>query len=1076
MQLLQHYRIFPSVLFMKKMTRVLVLVNLFLIISLEGLGQCVNPPTISLSSTGRSTCGITPVTVNSNIFGGSATNVTITENGSGSVSPVTATTSPFSFTYTPRSADIGRIVVITVTTNNPLGLPCVAARATYTLTVNVIPSAPAVVTITHPTCSVATGSVVLSGLPSAGTWIITRTPGGVATTGTGTSVTISGLPAGSFTFTVTSSVGCTSQASSVVVINAQPVSPAVPVQTVNCTLGFGKAIVNVTSPTGTGLQYRLDGGAFQNGTSFANVANGNHSVTVRNSSGCTATGAIFEVSCGCVNQPTVTLSSSSGSTCGITPVTLSNNTFGGSATSVTIAENGAGTVSPVTRATSPFAFTYTPAAGDAGNTVIITVTTNNPLGLPCAAATATYALTVNAIPLAPAVGLITHPSCTLSTGGVVLSGLPATGSWILTRTPGGTITTGTGTSATISALLSGTYTFTVTNSNNCISASSINVVINTQPSTPTAPVIGTVTQPTCTVSTGSVVLSGLPTSGTWTLTRYPGGATATGTGASTTVSGLPAGTYTYTVTNAAGCASVASANIIISPQSSAPNAPAIGIITRPTCTVSTGSVILSGLPPTGSWTLIRTPGSVITTGTGISITISYLSEGTYTFTVSNSLGCVSPSSGSVVIPGQPATPAAPLVGTIVPPTCSVSTGSVVLNGLPATGTWTITRYPGTVTSVGTGASTTISVLTSGSYNFMVTNAGGCVSVLSANVTIPPQPVSPSVPLVGAITQPVYEMPTGSVILNGLPASGIWILTLIPGNLTTSGTGTTRLFSGLGAGTFYFTVTNSAGCTSGASASVVINAPSGAPLIVITNPAPVCYPSTVDLTSPEVTSGSASDLTFTYWTDFVATVRYSTPSFATNGTYYLKGTTASGFFTIKPVTVTVDQPLKAYAGPDQVLDYTFKTTLDAGQILGQETGFWSLISGSAEFSDLRNAKTSVSGLALNENTFLWTLKNGVCPATSDTIMIIVHDLTIPTLITPNMDGKNDFFVLRGLENLGKTELEIFNREGVKVWKNEGYDNLWNGVDNNGNPLPDDTYFYVLKTVRGKSLSGYIVIRR
>jgi gliding motility-associated-like protein len=1058
------------------MTRVLILVNLFLIISLDGLGQCVNPPTISLSSTSGSTCGITPVTVNNNIFGGSASNVTITENGSGSVSPVSATTSPFTFTYTPKSLDIGRIVVITVTTNNPLGLPCAAARATYTLTVNDYPSAPRVGTITLPTCGVATGSVVLSNLPPTGTWIVTRSPGGVITTGNGTSATISGIPPGTYTFTVTSSVGCTSPASSVVVINAQPVSPAVPVQIVDCTLGFGKAIVSVTSPTGTGLQYRLDGGTFQSGTSFANVANGNHTVTVRNSSGCTATGAIFEVSCGCVNQPAVTLSSSIGSTCGITPVTLNNNTFGGSATSVTITENGAGTVSPLTRATSPFAFTYTPVAADAGNIVIITVTTNNPLGLPCAAATATYALTVNAIPSAPAVGLITHPSCTLPTGSVILSGLPGAGSWILMRTPGSTITTGSGTSATVSALPPGTYTFTVTNSNNCISASSINVVINAQPSTPAAPVTGTVTQPTCTVSTGSVVLSGLPVSGTWTLTRYPGGATTSGTGTSTTISGLPVGTYTYTVSNATGCTSVASANIIISLQSSAPNAPAIGTITRPTCTVSTGSVILSGLPSTGSWTLIRTPGSVITTGTGASTTISYLSDGTYTFTVTNSLGCVSPSSGSVVIPVQPATPVAPLVGTLVPPTCSVSTGSVVLNGLPATGAWTITRYPGTVTSVGTGTSTTIIGLPGGTYNFMVTNVGGCVSVLSGNVTIPPQPVNPSAPLVGAITQPVYEMPTGSVILNGLPAGGTWILTLIPGNLTTSGTGTTKLFSGLGAGTFYFTVTNSAGCTSGASASVIINAPSGAPLVVITNPAPVCFPSTVDLTSPEVTSGSASDLTFTYWTDPVATVRYSTPSSATTGTYYIKGITASGFFTIKPVTVTVDQPLMAYAGPDQVLDYTFETTLDAGMIPGHETGFWSLISGSAEFSDLRNAKTTVSGLVLNENKFLWTLENGVCPATSDTVMIIVHDLTIPTLITPNMDGKNDFFVLRGLENLGKTELEIFNRGGVKVWKNEEYDNLWNGVDNYGHPLPDDTYFYVLRTVRGKSLSGYIVIRR
>ena len=46
----------------------------------------------------------------------------------------------------------------------------------------------------------------------------------------------------------------------------------------------------------------------------------------------------------------------------------------------------------------------------------------------------------------------------------------------------------------------------------------------------------------------------------------------------------------------------------------------------------------------------------------------------------------------------------------------------------------------------------------------------------------------------------------------------------------------------------------------------------------------------------------------------------------------------------------------------------------------------------------------------------------------------------------------------------------------VYKNHDYDNKWDGVDYNNKPLNDDTYFYVLKTEIGKSLSGYIVIRR
>jgi gliding motility-associated-like protein len=1057
------------------MTRVCLLVSLFFLIPLSGIGQCTNPATISLSSTSGSICGTVTVTVRNNTFGGSATSVTLKDDGSGSVSPSITTISPFTFVYTPKTADIGRVVLITVTTNDPAGA-CTSVSATYTLMVNAIPSAPVVGTRTQPTCSVATGSVVLSGLPSSGTWIITRSPGGITTTGTGTSTTISGLVTGTYTFTVTSSAGCISSSSSSVVINAQPASPGTPVSTVDCALGFGKAVVNVTSPVGTGLQYMLDGGPYQSGTTFSNVANGIHVITVRNSSGCTTTGTNFQVNCGCVNQPFVVLSSSSGTTCATAPLTVSGNTFGGSATSVTITENGAGTVSPLTSGTSPFSFTYTPAAGDAGNTVIITITTNNPLGVPCAAATASYTVTVNANPAAPIVGTITHPTCTVATGSVILSGLPSTGTWRLVRSPGSVITTDTGTSTTVSGLPAGTYTFSVINANNCTSASSANVVINTQPLSPSAPVIGTITQPTCAVATGTVALSGLPATGSWTIIRTPGGVTTTGTGTSTTISGLPPGTFTFTVTNSSGCISASSASVVIIAQSSSPTAPVVGTITRPTCTVSTGGVLLTALPASGAWTLVRTPGGVITTGSGTTFTVSALPEGTYTFTVSNSAGCISPPSANVVIPAQPLTPAAPVVGTISPPTCSVTTGSVVLNGLPATGTWILTRYPGTVTSSGSGTSTTVSGLSSGIYNFMVTNSGGCVSLLSANVVIPSQPVTPPAPLIGTVTQPVYSIPTGSVVLNGLPETGTWILTLIPGSITILGTGTSRTVSGLSAGTYSFTVTNSTGCTSPASANVIINAPPGAPLVVINNPAPLCFPSTADLTAPEITAGSASDLTYSYWTDAAATIHYNTPLAATAGTYYIKGTTSSGYFTVKPVVVTIYHVPQAYAGPDQVLEYVFGTNLNAVVQNDYETGGWSLISGSGQISDTTYARASVIGLSLNENKFLWTVKNKVCPSSSDTVTIIVNDLLIPTLITPNMDGINDYLVLRGIENLGKTELLVFNRGGIQVYKNGNYDNLWNGVDNNGELLPDGTYFYVLKTANGKAVSGYIVIRR
>ena len=101
---------------------------------------------------------------------------------------------------------------------------------------------------------------------------------------------------------------------------------------------------------------------------------------------------------------------------------------------------------------------------------------------------------------------------------------------------------------------------------------------------------------------------------------------------------------------------------------------------------------------------------------------------------------------------------------------------------------------------------------------------------------------------------------------------------------------------------------------------------------------------------------------------------------------------------------------------------------------------------------------------------------MCPVVFDTVKIVVHNLVVPTLITPNLDGRNDYFVIRGLETLGKTELVIFDRRGVQVYKNMNYDNSWNCVYYNKNPLPDDTNFFVLKSANGKSISSYIVIRR
>jgi len=164
-----------------------------------------------------------------------------------------------------------------------------------------------------------------------------------------------------------------------------------------------------------------------------------------------------------------------------------------------------------------------------------------------------------------------------------------------------------------------------------------------------------------------------------------------------------------------------------------------------------------------------------------------------------------------------------------------------------------------------------------------------------------------------------------------------------------------------------------------------------------------------------------------------------------------------------------------AGSDQLLFYFFETELDADELKPAETGEWSVISGSGEFEDKNDNITRVTGLSLGTNSLVWTVSNGVCTASADTVHILINDLLMPTLITPNLDGRNDFFFIKGIESFGKCTLTVFNRWGAIVYYNDQYANDWDGKNIDGKLLPEDTYFYTLKPENSNPIKGYIVIR-
>jgi hypothetical protein len=112
-------------------------------------------------------------------------------------------------------------------------------------------------------------------------------------------------------------------------------------------------------------------------------------------------------------------------------------------------------------------------------------------------------------------------------------------------------------------------------------------------------------------------------------------------------------------------------------------------------------------------------------------------------------------------------------------------------------------------------------LDSGTYILKYTDVLGC-GVVNYPITIAATNASPSIPTIGAQVQPDCKTSTGSVVLSSLPESGTINQT---GTVAKSYTimGITMPITGLTAGTYNFTVTNSTGCSSSATGNLVINA-------------------------------------------------------------------------------------------------------------------------------------------------------------------------------------------------------------------------------------------------------------
>jgi hypothetical protein len=469
-------------------------------------------------------------------------------------------------------------------------------------------------------------------------------------------------------------------------------------------------------------------------------------------------------------------------TCSITPSTAT--VCSGATATFTASGIGGSGGAPYTFAwTGPGGFTAI-TVGVAGTySVIVSDKDGNPTEAPCSAE-----LIVNTVSLSLEK---TDVSCNGgSTGSVTatFSGGTAPYTATLNAVAQGVVTS----PKTFSGLTAGSYTVVVTDALGCTASQTISV------SQPTALTCNAVpTNPLCFGGTGTITVT--PTGGTGTKT-YTISGPANVTGAATGVfTGLAAGSYTVTTTDANGCTTTCSATITVPPQLTCNAVP-----TNPLCFGGTGTITVTPTGGTGTKTYtISGPANVTGAATGI---FTGLAGGSYTVTTTDANGCTTTCSATITVPPQLTCNAVP-----TNPLCFGGTGTITVTPTGGTGTKTYTiSGPANVTGAATGIFTG---LAGGSYTVTTTDANGCTTTCSATITVPSELIATD----GHVGTCVGTS-NGSVTITFSGGTG-------PYTIEFNGVGgfvaqtSPKTYSGLAAGPYTWIVKDANGCTTNGAETV-----------------------------------------------------------------------------------------------------------------------------------------------------------------------------------------------------------------------------------------------------------------
>jgi gliding motility-associated-like protein len=495
-------------------------------------------------------------------------------------------------------------------------------------------------------------------------------------------------------------------------------------------------------------------------------------------------------------------------------------------------------------------------------------------------------------------------------------------------------------------------------------------------------------------------------------------------------------TYSVTVTNTStGCSTVR----IVTVQ----------VVTAPNAQITGNNFICPGQ----STTLTASGGTSYLWSTGhatSSITVSPTTTTTYTVTVYAGT-CYSTASIQVNV--------------YTPPTINITSQNVTCynsNNGSASVTVIAGNPPYTYLWSNGQTSSQIVNLSAGNYLVTVTDGNGCTSTGQVSIT-QPQPISATYNVTNVSC---YGGATGSITLSTTGGTA-------PYSYTWSNGASTQTASNLTQGTYSVTITDVNNCSYVVNNMTVLQPSSPLGIVVDSVKNVSCYGLNNGLITVHATGGTSP---YNYhWSNNATT---NSIAFISAGNYYVTITDANNCIIIDTITITQ---------PTEIVIHSSITNASCnygkdGKIEIEVTG--GVPPYTYNWSNNINEQNNTN---IGKGNYTLTITdNSQCTSTS-TFFVNAEDvdcILIPDLITPNGDGVNDRFEIKGIQYFDKVDIEIYNRWGNKIFSfsGSGYEYLdpskqWDGTYNGKEKCSPCSFVYIVNVYSGKNpYQGIVTVKQ